>query len=83
MLKLSRIIRKHWARFKAIWTKPLTMVYFDRKGPNQYIRRTDGHVFTLWQLGQLYKGAAERKEFFIVCRWSDIPIASSEDDVIM
>lgn len=58
------------------------MVFFDRKGPNQYIRRTDGKVFTLWQLGQLHKGAAERNEFFIECRWSDIPVATSEEDVI-
>ena len=63
--------------------KGMTTVFFDCKVPNQYIRRTDGKIFTRRQLSQLQKGAAERNEFFIVGHWSDIPIATSEDDVIM
>lgn len=60
-----------------------SLAHFDRKGPNQYVRRLDGKAFTLRELTKMEKEAATRNEHFIIHRWSDIPIATSEDDVIM
>lgn len=73
---LSRINSKH----KVV---PPSVAHFDRQGPNRYIRRLDGQLFTLRQLTEMEKEAATRNKHFIVHRWSDIPLATREEDIVM
>lgn len=58
-----------------------TWVHFIRKGPNHYVRGTDGQVFTAWQLQQLKKKANKRNELFAVQYGDDVEFPSREEDV--
>lgn len=63
---------------------PLTWIHFIqvKEGSDQFVRMTDGRVFSLEQIEEMQK-ATNKNQPFIIGLTSDTPIAYCEEDVIM